>query len=250
MEKILVGSVLVDNCRVKSLYDLQMRFLKKTTRKFEHVVCTNSPASFLDSNVIRDNLDASSDYFIGSKSHASGLNILLDAFRSSDSDYFLILDSDCFPIENDWLNLLLSKMKDFSVSAPVRFENLEQHAHPCAFFFKRRALDDMKFEVAELNSITGEVFYDTCSNIDAFFPLVRTNKFNLHPVFFGIYCNIFYHHGAGSRYGIGETRFRSRDLGYYGKESALSDEDNHRLFKNLLLNPISFIMKLKGIPIC
>ena len=31
------------------------------------------------------------------------------------------------------------------------------------------------------------------------YPLLRSNKRNLHPVFFGIYEDIVYHHGAGFR---------------------------------------------------
>jgi hypothetical protein len=32
-------------------------------------------------------------------------------------------------------------------------------------------------------------------------PLLRSNKVNLHPLFFGIYEGLVYHHGAGFRKG-------------------------------------------------
>jgi hypothetical protein len=31
------------------------------------------------------------------------------------------------------------------------------------------------------------------------YPMLRTNDINLHPLFFGIYSDIIYHHGAGFR---------------------------------------------------
>lgn len=250
MEKIIVGSVFLENSRIDSLYKLQTRFIRKTTSNFKHVVCTNSNYSFSDSVVIKnDSVPAEKD-FLGSRHHTMNLNFLLDYFKNSEAELFLILDSDCFPVKNGWMDILLSSMGDFLVAAPVRFENLETHAHPCAFFFRRRALDYLKFEVSELKSLTGTTFKDTCSNAREFFPLVRTNKFNPHPVFFGIYWDIFYHHGAASRYGLGRTRIRSCDVGYYDPKKALSDEENHMFFENLLDNPNSFIMNIKGVPVC
>ena len=32
-----------------------------------------------------------------------------------------------------------------------------------------------------------------------YYPIVRSNKVNLHPLYFGIYENLIYHHWAGSR---------------------------------------------------
>lgn len=246
MQKILIGSVFSESMDSSRLYEIQIRFLKKTIGLFDHIVCTNSNYEFPYSEVLRDKLEVSLDHMHASRSHSLGLNILLERFRHSDAEIFLLLDSDCFPIKNHWLDLLLESMEGFDVAAPVRFENLEIHAHPCVHLFKRCVLDKVEFRVSELRSIKGNIFWDTNSNVDEFFPLIRTNVINMHPLFFGIYWDMFYHHGAGTRSSNSNpsSSFRAEDLSYY--KNAMSYLEYRKFSDHFLSNPISFIMKLRG----
>ena len=43
---------------------------------------------------------------------------------------------------------------------------------------------------------------------DSWTPLLRSNRVNLHPLWFGIYGDIVYHHGAGFRWAVGRVDLR------------------------------------------
>ena len=43
---------------------------------------------------------------------------------------------------------------------------------------------------------------------DSWTPLLRSNRVNLHPLWFGIYGKIVYHHGAGFRWAVGRVDLR------------------------------------------
>jgi hypothetical protein len=40
---------------------------------------------------------------------------------------------------------------------------------------------------------------------DDWTPLLRSNRVNLHPLWFGVYGNVVYHHGAGFRWAVGRV---------------------------------------------
>ena len=40
---------------------------------------------------------------------------------------------------------------------------------------------------------------------DPWTPLLRSNRVNLHPLWFGVYGGIVYHHGAGFRWAVGRV---------------------------------------------
>ena len=189
--KILVGSVFSDHERSSDWYNLQINFLNKTTN-FDHVVHSNNcNINFHSSTVVSK---GENNHIWGSKNHVYGLNKLLDYFKTQDYEYYLILDCDCFPIV-PWVDKLLDKMNDFEIASIVRTENLDLFAHPSMNFFKRSALNYLKYDLLKNANLLGNITEDT--SFDAkFFPLLRTNKVNLHPILCGIYFNLFYHHGA------------------------------------------------------
>lgn len=210
--KLLVGSVYIDHIRSKSWYDLQLKYLNKTTLGFKHVVCTSGKSNlYNESTVIKiENKPMQAG-------HILGLNTLIKYFNNHlDFDYLLLLDSDCFPIQNQWNYNLVSAMGDFDVAAIARCENLDIFAHPCMFFVNRSASKYLKFDMIEHINLAGFSYKDTMSNITRFFPLIRSNLVNYHPVLFGVYWNCFYHHGAGSR----NPLFRLR---YYYNETKNKD---------------------------
>lgn len=229
---MLVGSVFSDCPRTKIWYKLQINALQNTT-DFKHVVYPNCDVNFTHSTVLPRGHQNSR---LG---HIEGLNALLDYFRQNNEfEYFLLLDSDCFPIV-DWTDKLIKSMKHYNVAAPIRCENLDFFAHPCAFFLTRKALNDVHFLLANFNGYL-EDYQETASNVKSFFPLVRSNRLNYHPILFGVYWNMFYHHGAGSR----RLNFRTTENGYYDKEEVVELEKN--MFNQLVKNPEMFVAKLMG----
>jgi len=171
------------------------------------------------------------------KSHLNNLEKAVAHFDAS-CDYCLILDSDCFPISEGWHERLANQMKrfKFQMAAPVRTENLDTFPHPCAMFMTRQGVKDLKLTLdGGKNLLDKKVVDPTCKN--RCFPLVRTNRINLHYLVAGVYYDMFYHHGAGSR----NTYFRlSNALGYYKPDQKRLVE----IYEKFIKNPKRFISKL------
>jgi hypothetical protein len=230
--KLLIGSVFCPCDRNAEWLRLQLKFLKATTDDFVHAVFLNNVTAqlFKESIVIGS----------GNHDHPYGLNQLVGYARSMDYENLLLLDSDCFPIEQDWHNKLIAGMDKKHVAAPVRPENLDSFAHPCAYFIKREAFNKVRFQKGRIKNILGEEFEDCHSNINDFFPLLRTNAINLHPIMYAVYWNLFYHHGAGSR----AKTFRS--IGRYLPYDSNTNEIERQSFKRLSKEPEAFIDELRG----
>lgn len=225
--KVTVGSVFSESDRNPHWHSLQIKNLN-----CPHVVYPNCSDSFPGSTVLKRVGKAT-----GQLGHVEGLNELISYFKTTDSDFYLILDSDCFPIHNQWLAKLAAVKND--VAAIVRYENLDSFAHPSAFFFKKEVLFKVQFGLNDVQNITGDKFKEVTSNIKEFFPLIRTNRWNPHPIMFGIYWNLFYHHGAGSR----TPMFRAiHDLKYYKDLEINNLQESH--FKKLVTNPEEYISQL------
>jgi hypothetical protein len=206
---LVVGSVFVPHERSEFWYNIQIQFLKETCGDFVHIVCVNGVMDFglfSESKVIQVSDDHCVEDTIGfnqSCNHSLGLAVLLKTFRSTPSDSYLILDSDCFPIMKNWREVLLSKMIDQKFAAPIRFENLDVFSHPCSFFIKGRYIFDkaLDFEPGKFSCLLGFNYEDVGARIplNQCYPLIRSNFYNPHPVFSAIYNHMFYHHGCGSR---------------------------------------------------
>ena len=226
--KITVGSVFSDSPRNNYWYDLQIKNLN-----FPHIVYPNCDYKFPHSTVLK-RIGSGTDQ----QGHVEGLNELISYFKTIDSDYYLILDSDCFPVQKDWFKKLIPNLKN-GVSAIVRYENLDSFAHPSAFFFKKDILKTLEFGINKVKNIVGFEFDEVTSNVKDFFPLIRTNYVNPHPIMFGIYWKMFYHHGAGSR----SLKFRAiNDLKYY--ENTEIDKLNEENFRKLISNTDEYIQYL------
>jgi hypothetical protein len=197
-----------------------------------------------------DNLD-----IIGSEPYASHHKIgqnHLDCLRKAISkfddscDYLLILDSDCFPIKQNWHKKLASEMvrRNYQIAAPYRLENLDKFPHPCAMFMTQKGYRELNLTLTEPgDSMLGGMPKDpTCTN-DCF-PLIRSNRVNIHPLGAGIYYDTFYHHGAGSR----DPLFRITDVLEYWHYPEHQDwmeraygllvEDAESFIASLLRNPL------------
>jgi len=142
--------------------------------------------------------------------HAAKLNQLaaIIAQDSAPSDILIFLDGDAFPIRPlaQWLS---DTTGAFPLAAIRRDENLgdcQPHPSFCATTvgFWQDIAGDWEPGGTWINTAGREVV-DTGGNLLVtlsqrgieWLPLLRTNTYNPHPVWFGIYDHLVYHHGAG-----------------------------------------------------
>lgn len=158
-----------------------------------------------------------SKYFYASyekiKSHGSKLNILADmaALHSTDeNDWLMFIDGDAFPI-GDIVEYGKEKLRHFPLIAIRRDENFgDRQPHPSfcltTIKFWKEIEGDWRVGATWINDL-GEEKRDVGGNVLAslnergynWHPMLRSNTMNLHALWFGIYDNIIYHHGAGFR---------------------------------------------------
>ena len=159
------------------------------------------------------NLEEGSSFdrvIISSGSHAEKLNELADLIckEASDEDYIIFIDGDCFPI-ND-IDVEICKMvDDHQLIAVKRVENFgDQQPHPCFCMTTCGLWRSIKGDWKEGYAWSKTRHYrwtDVGGNLLAkldqhqinWLPLLRSNLTNYHPLYFGIYGDLVYHHGAG-----------------------------------------------------
>lgn len=147
-----------------------------------------------------------------SESHAIKLNILADiaCHQGTDNDYLVFIDGDAFPIK-DIMPVVKEKLKKYPLMAVRRDESSgDQQPHPSftvtTVGFWKKIKGDWKPGYKWTNN-NNHIVTDTGGNLLKilkdlkvdWYPILRTNKMNLHPLWFGIYGDLVYHHGAGFR---------------------------------------------------
>jgi hypothetical protein len=125
-------------------------------------------------------------------------------------DRLVFLDGDAFPIAalTPWLGETLARRP---LAAVRRDENLgEQQPHPCFCATTVRFWNETGGDWSPgytWRTSVGSVVSDVGGNLLGelrrrkidWEPLLRTNARNLHPLWFGVYGGLVYHHGAGFR---------------------------------------------------
>jgi len=145
--------------------------------------------------------------------HAIKLNLLADiaSFNADGPDDLLVfIDGDAFPISNisEFARRTIGK---YPLAAIQRVENAgDIQPHPCFCMttvgFWKQIKGDWKAGFEWRNG-EGRMVTDVGGNLlkilqeqnVEWYPLKRTNKKNIHPLWFGIYDDLVYHHGAGFR---------------------------------------------------
>lgn len=146
------------------------------------------------------------------KDHATKLNILAEIASQlgEPNDILMFLDGDAFPISPiaPFANDILSK---YPLAAVVRSENqgdVQPHPMFCITTgsFWKTIKGDWKRGYQWVNSFgirTTDVGGNLLGRLEQekiiWYPILRSNKKNLHPLMFGVYGDIIYHHGAGFR---------------------------------------------------
>lgn len=145
--------------------------------------------------------------------HAVKLNILADLiYFNSDrnNDLVIFLDGDAFPI-GDVLGFVREKLAVYPLVAVQRSENNgDLQPHPCfcvtTVGFWKRIGGDWKQGYTWIDP-QGKPMTDVGGNLLGilkrqgveWYPMHRSNRVNLHPLWFGIYEGVVYHHGAAFR---------------------------------------------------
>ncbi|MDR9397376.1 hypothetical protein [Pontimonas sp.] len=161
------------------------------------------------------------DFFLSSEStlshsgnHTQGLNLLAEHAleRANDWDWLLFLDSDAFPIVP--LSQILDNAHPFI--AVQRLENLgDIQPHPSFCAAKAGVWRELQPDWSRgyrwtnslgmsVTDVGGGVLKALDESGTSWQPLVRRNRVNYHPLWFGVYGfpqgpGVVYHHGAGSR---------------------------------------------------
>ncbi|HYG24894.1 MAG TPA: hypothetical protein VEH04_19165 [Verrucomicrobiae bacterium] len=150
--------------------------------------------------------------------HAIKLNLLGDmmCFAAEDDDILIFIDGDAFPIA-PIEPLLRAQLPKHKLVAVQRLENNgDLQPHPCfcatTARFWREIQGDWKAGY-QWQTATGRMETDVGGNLLKilrgrnvdWLPLLRSHDATHHPVLFGIYAGLVYHHGAGFREAV--TRF-------------------------------------------
>ena len=250
--RLLVGTVFLDASPAQQRwFDLQQRYLSRTTGRFDHVTFMSDgsdPEVFSGrTKILRSDQPAKTSHF----AHVYGLERLLGYFRScaDQYDYFLFLDSDAFPVRAQWLDILAERMRSgpaYEIAVALRPENLEVRLHASVLLASREALAHLDFGVALVGSdLVGNPEQDVAMSAyqgerrHRAFPLLRSNRVNLHPLLCGIYYDLFYHNGCGSG-----RQFVMRAQEYWNH---MVDEqvDPEIWIGELMNDPDAFISQLK-----
>jgi hypothetical protein len=146
---------------------------------------------------------------------------------AQDDDWIMFLDGDAFPIA-DPVPMLTEALQKAPLVAVRRAENLEDpQPHPCfcvTTVASWRGLAGDWSRGAVWRNAGGEQVSDVGGNLlralelthTPWVQLLRTNGSRLHPVFFAVYGELVYHHGAGFRESalprVERRRLRARAL--------------------------------------
>lgn len=186
----------------------QLRFLKKNMdANYKVFACVPSSRTRKDFH-LESSYDPSSS---GSQNHADKLNYLarMVCEEANDNDMLVFLDGDAFPIA-PVARYLTETLQSHPFMAVQRLENGgDDHPHPSfaattVGFWKAISGDwsvapYINRQGVEVADTGGALFNNLAARGIAWHAMLRSNRRNLHPLWYGIYAGIAYHHGAGYR---------------------------------------------------
>jgi len=161
------------------------------------------------------NLAATKTFENGIFSHTEKLNALATAIadEAAPDDVLLFLDGDAFPIAP--VDAALAEaLERVPLVAVRRDENLDdEQPHPSFCATTVGYWTDLRGDWNPgytWKNAAGKDVTDAGGNLlgllrdrgDEWEPLLRTNRVNLRPLWFGVYGDLAYHHGAGFRGGL------------------------------------------------
>jgi len=134
----------------------------------------------------------------GQTNHLVKLDMLAERISSEcpDDDVILFMDGDAWPIR-PVSEFVSDSLRRLPVGGVVRLENGERYPHPSftfttVGFWKEAALSWSKHDINHILHVLEARKQDWVK-------MRRTGGLSDHPVFFSIYGDMVYHHGAGFR---------------------------------------------------
>tara|TARA_Y100000034_G_scaffold117749_1_gene157598 strand:+ start:39209 stop:40141 length:933 start_codon:yes stop_codon:yes gene_type:complete len=291
MKKLLVASIYTPTSKVNGWFDTQRKFLDLTTEDYDFGVFCNMltkpedfPGAIIVGQQTHEELKkhfTNGDYQpddeelgLASSKYHYDIRVayfkVMEYFKEHADEYenFLLIDSDIFPVHPHWQTMLTKRMEMTNrwYAALLRAETFETYPWLGLFYIRGQYIheDIADWFPREYQNSWGRTMreFGTCRNkthqdgSSIWYPLLRSNVINLHPVRFGIYNHFFYHHMKGS-WDKNDPNFHSEFTvnsvpelyGYYdhymSREShAMIAEHCH---KRLLAEPESFICQLMGV---
>jgi hypothetical protein len=147
------------------------------------------------------------------RSHPGALDHLARG-AAKDFDYVVTLDNDSFPVRDDWLEVLVGACERGAAVAGVYRDEMapaiEPFVHVSGLCVRPRDLQalglsfgrDARPEIPHNQDVGQQITYAFTQAGRTIAPLERSNRVNYHFLMGGIYGDVIYHHGAGSRRAI------------------------------------------------
>ncbi|MEP5765008.1 MAG: hypothetical protein ABJ308_10445 [Halieaceae bacterium] len=144
-------------------------------------------------------------------SHPLKLNALADEIcaLANDDDILIFIDGDAFPVAD--LGAAVDALERYPLVAAQRLENNgDLQPHPCfcctTVGFWREIAGDWRgggywknSQGQPVTDVGGRLLVSLQERGVEWLALTRSNKHDLHPLWFGVYGDVVYHHGAGFR---------------------------------------------------
>jgi len=165
--------------------------------------------------------------------HADSLQRLW-SMVGDEYEYVMTLDTDAFPVRDHWLEDLKQSLEAASVAGIWRDEmaaTLAPFVHPSCLFMRTERLARMHepFALHGVQDVGQRITLELTAAGERVAPLNRSNARNAHFLIAGLYGDLVYHHGAGSRFPLFRmTEGADRDLMVHERlrEVAFTDLDH------------------------
>jgi hypothetical protein len=144
--------------------------------------------------------------------HAGKLNLLAAEIvaEARPDDLIMFLDGDAFPIADPMPSVHKALEESVLIAVQRRENGEDKQPHPSFCVIRVADWDRLRGDWSMghcWETEWGEKVSDSGGNLlaaleragDSWTPMLRTNKVNPHPLWFAVYGDIVYHHGAGFR---------------------------------------------------
>jgi hypothetical protein len=158
--------------------------------------------------------------------HGAALDRLVELVPET-AEWVITLDTDAFPIRDGWIEELLDSLTGGAALAGVWRDEMQTqitpYVHPSALAVRRETLVGLgvPFKRASGQDVGQNISLALAREGHYFGRLTRTNTRNPHFLMAGIYGDLIYHHGAGSR-----------KASFWTSEEQMADERARVLLRN------------------
>ena len=136
--------------------------------------------------------------------HQDALDFLVSRL-GNEIEYIITLDTDAFPIQDGWIETLVGYLKDGSRLAGIYLDETAPKIQPfihvsCLCIRKQDFFNlGLSFKMGKAQDVSQNITLELLKRQAKITGLRRSNANNVHFLLGGVYGNLVYHHGAGSR---------------------------------------------------